>query len=93
MKIERKNPQAKISCIVEILKLNPTSIFSNDVLKQNNQITILNIIWIGDLYTLVRKPEQKLSTTVNCYLSHFIKHSEDSFMVETPKSTPSHLET
>ena len=61
---DKKNPQAKISCIVEILKLNPTSTFSNDVLKQNNQITILNTIWIGAatcyLYTLVRKPNQKL---------------------------------
>ena len=90
---DKKKPQGKISCIVKILELNLTPTFSNDVLKQNNQITILNIIWIGDLYTLVRKPEQKLSTTVNCYLSHFIKHSKDSLMVETPKSMPSHLET
>ena len=66
---DKKNLQAKISCIVKILKLNLTPTFSNDVLKQNNQIITLNTLWIGAatcyLYNLVRKPEHKLS---NCKL-------------------------
>ena len=67
-KIERKNPQTKISCTVEILKLNPTSTFSNDVLKQPNNNTEHHLDWSYNLLPLHLSAETWKKIVNNCKL-------------------------